>query len=141
MDQDHFTKLENMYHKHPFNEFVKAKISIAQGEARILINIEEKFHHAANAVHGALYFKALDDVTFFAVNSLIEGNLFVTSNFNLNFLRPIAQGTITGVGKVVYKSKNQCIAEGVLYNDENKEIARGSGTFTRSSLSFPYQDS
>jgi hypothetical protein len=34
--------------------------------------VRPDFFHAAHAVHGSVYFKALDDAAFFAVASLVQ---------------------------------------------------------------------
>jgi acyl-coenzyme A thioesterase PaaI-like protein len=36
-------------------------------------------HHSIHAVHGSVYFKALDDAAFFAVNSLVEDVFVLTA--------------------------------------------------------------
>lgn len=134
----HFAKLENMYHNHNLNSFFNASIRISEGQAEIEIPLDEKFHHAAHAVHGAVYFKILDDVGFFAANSVVEDALILTANFTIYFLKPVALGRMKGVGKLVYKSNSQFIADTVLYNSEGEEIARGTGTYIKTKIEIPY---
>ena len=136
MQEQHFKKLENMYHAAPFQELIKSKLKITQGEAELEMEIDPILHHAANAIHGFVYFKMMDDVAIFAANSLEKEFFLLTSSFNLYFLRPVQYGKIRGVGKVVSKTKTQYIAGAVIYNDENKEIGRGSGTFAISRKPF-----
>jgi uncharacterized protein (TIGR00369 family) len=95
--------------------------------------VREDFHHAAHAIHGAVYFKALDDATFFAVQSVVTDFFVVTSSFQLYFLRPVSRGHLLARGQVVSRSKRLYIAEGVLFDSRGKEVARGSGTFMPSS--------
>jgi len=96
--------------------------------------VREDFYHAARAIHGAVYFKALDDATFFAVQSLVADFFVVTSSFQLYFLRPVSQGYLLARGQVVSRSKRLYIAEGVLLDNRGKEVARGTGTFMPSSM-------
>ena len=136
MQEQHFKKLENMYHAAPFQELIKSKLKISEGEAELEMEIDPILHHAADAIHGFVYFKMMDDVAIFAANSLEKEFFLLTSSFNLYFLRPVQSGKIRGVGKVVSRTKTQYIAEAVIYNDENKEIGRGSGAFAMSRKPF-----
>ncbi len=136
MQEQHFKKLENMYHAAPFQELIKSKLKISEGEAELEMEIDPILHHAADAIHGFVYFKMMDDVAIFAANSLEKEFFLLTSSFNLYFLRPVQSGKIRGVGKVVSRTKTQYIAEAVIYNDENKEIGRGSGIFAISQKPF-----
>jgi len=96
--------------------------------------VREDFYHAAHAIHGAVYFKALDDATFFAVQSLVADFFVVTSSFQLYFLRPVSEGYLLARGQVVSRSRRLYIAEGVLLDNRGKEVARGTGTFMPSSI-------
>ncbi len=93
-----------------------------------------RFFHAARAAHGAVYFKSLDDAAFFAVSSLVEDNFVLTSSFNLYMLAPVSAGVIRCVGTVVRGSGSSFLAESVLYNEQDEEIARGSGMFVKSKI-------
>ena len=70
MQEQHFKKLENMYHAAPFQELIKSKLKISEGEAELEMVIDPILHHAANAIHGFVYFKMMDDVAIFAANSM-----------------------------------------------------------------------
>jgi acyl-coenzyme A thioesterase PaaI-like protein len=78
---NHLQKLEHMYLMAPINAFYSPRISISQGEAEITIPVKPEFFHAADAVHGSVYFKLLDDAAFFAVNSLMEDYFALTASF------------------------------------------------------------
>jgi len=66
----HFVALENMYLAAPINAFYRPRIDVSDAEATIEIEVSKKLFHAADAVHGLVYFKMLDDAAFFAANSL-----------------------------------------------------------------------
>jgi len=91
--------------------------------------VRRDFFHAANAVHGSVYFKLLDDATFFAASSLVDDVFVLTASFNIYFLRPISIGVMTARGTVVSRTSRLIIGEGVLVDGDGKEIARGTGTF------------
>jgi uncharacterized protein (TIGR00369 family) len=133
-NNQHYQKLENMYHNHPLNKFYKAKISISENESEIILPIQDKFHHAASAVHGSVYWKLLDDSAYFSVNSIVKDVFVLTASFTIYLLSPISTGTLIARGKLVSSTKSQFIAESVIVNDLGEQIARGSGVYIRSKL-------
>ena len=133
-EQQHFRKLEKMYLASPLNDFYGETISISNAYAEVEIEVKEAFFHAAQAVHGSVYFKLLDDSAFFAANSLEKEFFVLTSSFNTYLTRPITSGKMKAIGKVVNINRTQFIAESVVYNSDGKEIARGSGVFVRSKI-------
>ena len=134
IDEKHFRKLENMYHNAPCNEYFKPHLIVRNGEAEIEIDIRESFFHAAGAVHGATYFKALDDAAFFSANSIVEKVFVLTTNYTIYFTRPVSEGKLRAIGKVVDTTRSHLLAESVLYDSKNRQIARGVGTFIRSTI-------
>lgn len=133
-EQDHFSKLEQMYNTLALNHMYQTKVKIRKGEATVLLDIKDEFYHAANAVHGSFYFKVLDDAAYFAVNSLVQDVFVLTTQFNIYLTRPVSQGSIRAEGKIVNQNKSQFIAESVAYDSEGREIARGTGLFVKSKL-------
>jgi len=67
--------------------------------------VKYELFHAAGALHGAMYFLALDNAAFFAVNSLVEDVFVLTVSFNIYLLRPVDQGVIKPSVKVVNSTK------------------------------------
>src|SRR5215213_9850936 len=126
---EHHRRLERMYAAAPANEYFRPEIRIDDGTAEVRLTVRPDFFHAASAVHGSVYFKVLDDATFFAASSLVDDVFVLTTSFNIYFLRPISAGVMTARGTVVSRSSRLLIGEGVLIDSDGKEIARGSGTF------------
>ncbi|HKW46904.1 MAG TPA: PaaI family thioesterase [Gemmatimonadaceae bacterium] len=132
---EHFRRLERMYNAAPINEYFRPTLHIPEaGVAELRLRIRPDFHHAARAAHGAVYFKALDDATFFAANSLVDDVFVLTVSFNLYLTRPVSEGEVVARGKVVSRSKRLYLAEGVLEDSRGREIARGSGAFMPSTI-------
>ena len=130
--ENHYRALEAMYRAAPVNQIYGPKIRIDDRFAEIEIEVQESFFHAAGAVHGAVYFKMLDDAAFFAASS-IETEVFVlTTSFTTYLTRPISSGSMRSVGRVVNQNRSQIIAEAVVYDAEDREIGRGNGLFVRS---------
>jgi len=131
---DHYRKLENMYHAAPVNRLYLPKLKVSEGKAVLTMEVDPAFFHAAQALHGSVCFKALDDAAFFAVNSLVQDFFIVTTTFNLYLLRPVHEGTLRAEGKVTYASKRLFTAEAALYVGPDRLVARGSGSFMRSKI-------
>lgn len=134
--EDHFAKLERMYLSAPVNRELYKGITLRVGheKAELTLKIEPKFFHAANAIHGSVYFKMLDDAAFFAVNSIVAEVFVYTVSFNTQLLRPAASGLIKSMGELKFKSGNLFIADSTLWDENNKVIGRGSGSFMKSKI-------
>lgn len=136
MNIEHFRKLRNMYLSAEVNTqiFDTTECKIELEKATISLVIADKYFHALGAIHGSVYFKLLDDAAFFAVSSIVEDLFVLTTSFNTNIIRPANSGKITAVGKVRFKAKNLFVAESTLFNEDGKEIAFGTGNFTKSKV-------
>lgn len=126
---EHFRRLERMYRSAPTNAYFRPEIRIGEGKAEVELAVRPDFFHAASAVHGSIYFKVLDDATFFAASSLVDDVFVLTTSFTLYFLRPVSAGVMTARGTVVSRSSRLLIGEGVIVDSEGREVGRGSGTF------------
>jgi uncharacterized protein (TIGR00369 family) len=134
-NQDHYRALENMYLAAPINAFFKPHILISEATATVEILVREAFFHTAGAVHGSTYFKMLDDAAFFAANSLVREVFVLTKSFNIHFTRPVSQGIMRSVGRVLEQDERQIRAEAVIYDAAEREIGHGSGIFVPSKIS------
>jgi uncharacterized protein (TIGR00369 family) len=131
---EHHRKLERLYGRARCNEYYAPRIAISEGRCELVIPVREAFFHSAGAVHGSVYFKALDDAGFFAVNSLIEDVLVLTVTFSISFLRPISEGELRAHGEVVHRSGRLVFADAMLRDASDRLIGRGSGCWTRSGI-------
>ena len=131
---EHYCRLERMYHAAPINAFYSPTIRISRAEAEITVEVKPEFFHAANAVHGSVYFKMLDDASFFAVNSLVEDHFVLTASYTTYLLRPVSRGHMKALGRVVYAGAKSFVAESVMLNSDGEQIARGSGNFVVSRI-------
>ncbi len=132
--QKHFRALEKMYEALPVNAYYDPVMKVSNGAAELRLPVKTKYFHAANSVHGSIYFKALDDACFFAANSLMPEHFALTANFNIYLTGLISEGEMIARGRVVKQTGSTFICEATLTDSHNEEIARGSGTFVRSKL-------
>jgi len=133
-NEEHYRKLERMYASAPCNKYYAPTLRVGNGRTELIIPIRSDFCHSAGAVHGAAYFKALDDAAFFAVSSLVDDVFVLTVSFNIYLTRPISEGKMKSIGRVVHRSQRVFVAESEVVDPNGREIARGSGTFMRSTI-------
>ena len=131
----HYRALEALYASAPVNALFSSRLEIvAEGHSRIRFQVDERFHHAAAAAHGTIYFKMLDDAAFYAANSLVSDRFLLTTAFNLHFTKPIRTGEVVAEGRWISGRRRVFIAEAHLTDEEGDEIGRGTGTFMRSHI-------
>jgi len=134
--EEHFRRLEKMYLGSDVNQnlYESTTVKISNKKAEISLEIDPKYFHALGAIHGSVYFKLLDDSAFFAVNSVVTDKFVLTTNFNINLIRPASSGRITAFGQLDFQSRNLFIASSRLVNEQGKEIAFGTGHFMKSQI-------
>jgi uncharacterized protein (TIGR00369 family) len=131
----HFRALEALYASAPVNALFESSLEIVEeGRSRIRFKVDERFHHAAAAAHGTIYFKMLDDAAFYAANSLVTDRFLLTTAFNLHFTKPIRTGEVVAEGRWISGRRRVFIAEAHLTDGDGDEIGRGTGTFMRSHI-------
>ena len=131
----HFRALERLYASAPVNRLFESSLTIAAaGEARIDFTIAEEAFHAAGAAHGTLYFKMLDDASFYAANSMVGDRFLLTTAFNLHFTKPLTVGKAHAEGRWISGRRRVFVAEARIVDAEGEECARGTGTFLRSHI-------
>ena len=126
---EHFRKLENVYRVAPINQIYQPELEISEGKAELKMFLTPKFHHSAGATHGSIYFKALDDATFFAANSLVNEFFLLTAKFELTFIKPVVTGLIIAKAHVTKRDDSRIYAQGELFTESNEILAKGSGSF------------
>lgn len=132
--EEHYRKLEHMYALAPTNRYYVPTMCVGEGYAEVVIAVRQDFFHVAGAVHGSVYFKALDDAAFFAVNSLVDDVFVLTVSFNTYLTRPISRGEMKAIGQVIHRSQRLFVAQSKLADSDGREIGWGSGTYMRSAI-------
>lgn len=131
----HFRALERLYAAAPINRLFPSRLSIVTGgQARIDFDVTADHYHAAGAAHGTAYFKMLDDAAFYAANTLVSDRFLLTTAFNLLFTRPMKAGPVTAHGRWISGRRRVFVADAFLVDASGEEVARGTGTFMRSSF-------
>jgi len=134
IDAEHHRKLERLYESAPVSRLYGATITIGDGHAEVRYAVRPEFYHSAGAVHGSVYFRALDDAAFFAVNSRVEDSFVLTVSFTVHFARPVLEGELRAIGRVIHGGGRLHLAESELVDSSGAVLAHGSGVFSRSSI-------
>jgi len=134
MRSEHFRKLESLYLSAEINSFYQPGIIVTEKAAEIIITVEPKYFHSGQYVHGSIYFKLLDDACYFACQSMETRYFLVTSAFNIQFIAPVAAGTLTARSTVTAATRNVSLAHGEIFDDRNRLVATGNGSFMKSRL-------
>ncbi len=131
----HWRSLERLYESAPVNRLFDSALHIVgAGQSRINFTVGEKYHHAAGAAHGTIYFKMLDDAAFYAANTLVTDRFLLTTSFNLHFTAPVRDGRVIAEGRWISGRRRVFVAESRLMTPDGEEIGRGTGTFMRSRI-------
>jgi len=133
-DRSHYTKLENMFRTAAINTFFNPEITVSENCAEITIEVNPKFFHSGRTVHGSVYFKMLDDACYFACQSIEKECFLVTSNFNIQFIAPVTSGIMLVRAQVNATTRNVRFASGEIFDQKNRLVATGNGSFMPSRL-------
>jgi uncharacterized protein (TIGR00369 family) len=133
---EHYKRLNKMFCANPINQAYSTELKLSEGTAEVELVIKPEYFHAAGSLHGAIYFKVLDEAASFSAYTLEPEFFMVTSSFTTYITKPVIGGILRGVGKVLSSTRSQCLAEAVLYNSEGLEVARGTGIFVKTKLPF-----
>ena len=133
---DFHRRLEDMYARAPISGMINDhRMKISDGRAELELTIRPEHCHTAKSLHGSVYFKLLDDTAFFAAQTKDPKFFLFTTSFTLYLMRPVKPGaTVSATGAVVSATKALIVAESSIFED-GKLVAKGSGTFQRSSVS------
>ena len=131
----HLKALESLYRSAPINGAFRSEIEIPEpGFARIRFEVTPEAFHAANAAHGTIYFKMMDDAAFYACNAMVSDRFLLTTAFNLVFTRPLKAGPVVAEGRWISGKRRVFVGEARLLTPDGEEAARGTGTFMRSHI-------
>lgn len=131
----HFEGLLAIYEAAPIQSFYEGlQMSLSTKKCEISLPLKPTYFHAGMAAHGSVYIKLLDDAAYFACQTEIEDYFIVTTNFNLNLLRPLTKGIIKAVGEVDFMSLNLFTASARLYDERGRLCATVQGQFMKSKI-------
>lgn len=130
MDKSHWKKLENLFLGANIQQMYPGiSIQISANEACITWPVESGHFHGGNALHGAAYFKLLDDAAYFAAASIHTTSFLVTGTYSIKYIKPVYSGVITAKGVLAEPSGKYFKSSSRLFNETGELLAEGSGIF------------
>ncbi|MFT6053328.1 MAG: hypothetical protein ACJAS3_000030 [Roseivirga sp.] len=130
---DHFRKLDALFQSAPLNQgiFKGSALEVEFEKATLRLAIGNQYFHAAEAMHGAIYFKLLDDSAYFAAASIEKTYFLLTKSYTVHFRRPVMEDTLTAIGKVIEVNEREIVASSEIFNRAGKLVANGKGVFVK----------
>ena len=129
----------NEYLNHPMHHNMDMKLEFKGGNATLSCAVTPSIINLVGIVHGAIYFKLMDDACFFAALSLNKSKFVATSDFNIHYLKPISEGRITAKASVIQKRKRFYLCEAKIFDDEDQLCSYGSGKFVEPKTQYSYK--
>jgi uncharacterized protein (TIGR00369 family) len=103
---------------------------MADGTCEMQLVVDERHLSTAERVHGGVFFTMLDTAMGRAVISVLpEGQGCATVEAKINYFRPVQRGRLLARATVVSKTRRTAYAEASLLDEEDRLVARASGTF------------
>ncbi|PCE66031.1 PaaI family thioesterase [Sediminicola luteus] len=135
MARTHYQKLESLYLNIPLGDFYDTtEIQVSKAAAEIRLAVAPKYHMGLGFTHGSVYFRLLDDACFYACMSVEEEVHLLTSRFQIEFLKPVTSGTLIAKGRLREVLGKGYVADAMLYDENDNQIAYGSGHFAKSRI-------
>jgi acyl-coenzyme A thioesterase PaaI-like protein len=128
---DHHRRLEAMYAAAPINHVVPSRVRVAEGSAEVFLKAGPELWHAGGALHGSIYFKALDDAAFFAANSVVPEAFVLTASFEVQLRAKVTARELRAEGRLDGREGRKLRASATLYAGE-EVVAEGRGLFVAS---------
>ncbi|OEK02262.1 hypothetical protein BFP97_12365 [Roseivirga sp. 4D4] len=133
MNKAHYDSLERMFYAAPIQDMLSgAAMKVEERKAAYSLSISKDYFHAAKALHGAVYFKLLDDAAYFAAASIEPTYFLLTKTYTIHFKRPVEIDELTATGEVISEGNGVIVSRSVITNSAGKVVAEGEGQFVRS---------
>ncbi len=102
------------------------------GEATMMLPCDDSMLRPGGTISGPSMMMLADACMYAVVLSMIgRVALAVTTNFNINFLRKPAPGTISAEGKIIKLGKRLAVIQVTLFSiNEEEPIAHATGTYS-----------
>ena len=127
--QEHFRRLERMYHSAPVNDVIPSRLVVSEGQAEVLLTVGKQFWHSGHGLHGSMYFKGLDDAAFFAASSVTPDFFVLTARFEVELLAVVTCETLRALGRFERKDGRKIWASSELFDEAGSLVGRGTGLF------------
>lgn len=107
-------------------------VQVSDQGARVQYPFDAAWCNPKGTLQGGVIAVFLDDCMGLAMVGRFGGHvLFSTTSMTLSYLRPIVQGEVTAVGRVVHAGQRSACLEADLLDNKGRLAARGISTVLR----------
>lgn len=105
-------------------------IDDAKQSYRFELPLTPFMHNSGRAVHGGILATLIDSAMGSLINrSLPPDQYAVTTELKLNYLRPGKGERVRAEASFLHRGQTLVVMEGTVYDDRNRRIAHGTGSF------------
>ena len=134
----HLDQIISYYKDHPMHKDLEIDVDYTQGKAQVGLTVHKSILNLVGILHGAIYFKLIDDACFFAGLSLNKSNFIATSSMSIHYLKPVSKGRIIADAAVVDQVGKKYVCEAAIQDLNGVKYAFGSGMFIEPKGDFDY---
>ena len=128
------------YISHPMHKNLNMNVHFGKESATVSMTIHESILNLVGTLHGAIYFKLIDDSCFFAALSAKESHFVATSNMTIHYVKPTSEGRLVAKARIITKRNRMYLCKSTIFNEKEDIIAYGSGSFIEPKKAYDYQD-
>ncbi len=100
------------------------------GDYEVLLPIQPLIENPLKMVHGGMTATLLDTAMGSLINQSISTEMAaVTAEMNIHYIKPGVGNYLRCVASLSHKGRQLCVAEAKVYDEKEKLVAMGTGTF------------
>lgn len=115
----------------PFYQLLGLEVvGLAPGEARIRMKAGPHLHNTTGIVHGGAIAALADAASGVAMATVVPkgSRRIITVEQKVNFISPVRESVLTGIGKIVHSEGDICVSEADIIDHEGKLVAKSIAT-------------
>lgn len=133
IDRSHLERLRHLYQSAPIQTMITGTELRWSGNTVLITYPVSPVHfHGGSGLHGAVYFKLLDDAAYFAAAAQEADYFLLTAKFEINLRKQVTGGILQAEGRLLQRDQHIFLAESSLRDASGTVVAFGSGRFSRS---------
>lgn len=117
----------------PFAKLLGIELDdVSSGTATLGINVRDELKQNHGVVHGGAIASLIDTATAFAIISLLApGERVTTVDLTITYLRPLTQGRVTAVAKVLRAGRRLFVVSAEVFDKDKKLATTALSTYIK----------
>jgi uncharacterized protein (TIGR00369 family) len=105
-------------------------VDATSGWARVRVRFSRHLINANGVMHGGAVFSAADVATAVALRSLLaEGERTTTTEFKINFIKPVAESDIIAEATILHRGKHTAVGDVTVTDAAGNLVAKALTTY------------